>query len=87
MTTGRINQDLQTHRSRGAGFASLFFAHFSAPKRAAFHRKPANLEAWASHLQSDTKNGLFGLDRLERFLHQKTEPDGAVTSVVTSSAG
>ena len=37
----------------------------------AFHRKPANLEAWASHLQSDTKNGLFGLDRFKRFLHQK----------------
>ena len=88
MTTGRINQDLQTHRSRGAGFASLFFAHFSVfgPKESgdeavtsgdmlgglefaafparkrkteqsgrlepAFLRKPANLEAWASHLQS-----------------------------------
>ena len=37
----------------------------------AFHRKPANLEARASHLQSDTKNGLFGLDRFERFFAPK----------------
>ena len=74
----------------------LEFAAFPARKRKteqsgrlepAFHRKPANLEARASHLQSDTKNGLFGLDRFKRFFAPKTEPDGAVTSVVTSSAG
>ena len=114
MTTGRINQDLQTHRSgascalfgpkesgdkavtSGDMLGGLEFAAFPARKRKteqsgrlepAFHRKPANLEARASHLQSDTKNGLFGLDRLSAFLHQKTEPDGAVTSVVTSPAG
>ena len=32
MTTGRINQDLQTHRSRRAGFASLFFCALFGPK-------------------------------------------------------
>ena len=58
----------------------LEFAAFPARKRKteqsgrlepAFHRKPANLEARASHLQSDTKNGLFGLDRFERFFAPK----------------
>ena len=46
------------------------------------HRKPANLEAWASHLQSDTKTDSSD----STVLHQKTELDGAA-SVVTSSAG
>ena len=80
----------------GDMLGGLEFAAFPTRKRKteqsgrlepAFHRKPANLEARASHLQSDTKNGLFGLDRFERFFAPKTKPDGAVTSVVTSSAG
>ena len=57
----------------------------AAVEDAGAFRAPTN--ARASHLQSDTKNGLFKLDRFERFFAPKTEPDGAVTSVVTSSAG
>ena len=107
MTTGRINQDLQTHRSRGAG--ALFGPKESGDKAVSWNSplfrpesgklskvvvwsplSTENLRIWRlGHptLQSDTKNGLFGLDRFERFFVQKTEPDGAVTSVVTSSAG
>ena len=64
----------------GDMLGGLEFAAFPARKRKteqsgrlepAFHRKPANLEARASHLQSDTKNGLFGLDRFERFFAPK----------------
>ena len=105
MTTGRINQDLQTHRSRGAGFASLFFCALFGPKESgdeavtsgdmlgglefaafparkrkteqsgrlepAFHRKPANLEAWASHLQSDTKTDSSDSTVLSAFCTKK----------------
>ena len=64
----------------GDMLGGLEFAAFPARKRKteqsgrlepAFHRKPANLEARASHLQSDTKNGLFGLNRFKRFFAPK----------------
>ena len=56
----------------GDMLGGLEFAAFPARKRKTEHWSPLsteNLEARASHLQSDTKNGL--LDRFERFFAPK----------------
>ena len=82
MTTGRINQVLQT--------LAVILGHVlereSHVGLQVFCGKQANLEAQAAQKTQDTKNALFGVCRFQRFLLQKRSGDEA-TSLVTSSAG
>ena len=80
MTTGRINQVLQT--------LAVILGHvlgrefFGLEKRISEHckhleqvfgGKRANLEAQAAQKTQDTKNALFGVRRFRRFFAPKTE--------------